>query len=77
MRCMVVYMCISRRTGMVVIPLLAALYDMSTADATRYVNWSASNFREDDRVYPGHLPETPEQENTVRELEGFVRKHKR
>lgn len=62
---------------MVVIPLIAALYDIPTNISKSFVNWSAANFRKDDLKYPGHLPETPEQDATVQELEGFVRKHKR
>ena len=67
------------RTGMVVIPLLSALYDMPVEDIQQYVQKNTARLRDNDKWYPNyvHLPETEEQWRTVVEVQEIVRKHKR
>ena len=69
--------CACSRTGLVVIPLMAALFDIPVTETSAYVNASTAQLRESDRHYPGHLPETAAQESMTQQVESFVRKHKR
>eukprot|EP00658_Telonema_sp_P-2_P018532 TRINITY_DN17273_c0_g1_i1.p1 TRINITY_DN17273_c0_g1~~TRINITY_DN17273_c0_g1_i1.p1 ORF type:complete len:405 (+),score=80.96 TRINITY_DN17273_c0_g1_i1:170-1384(+) len=61
------------RTGTVVIPLMAALFDMDDGDATRYVCQATSSSRPSDRGWRVEMPETGEQEAATRSVNSGVR----
>ena len=60
---------------MVVVPLLCAIFDVSTEDAMRYVVWSTGNYRANDMEYKQyvHMPETEQQIATAKDAEAYVR----
>ena len=63
------------RTGTVVIPLIAALFDIDDAPAADFVLTTTRTARPSDRRYPQwcHMPETDEQIAVCREVNGSVR----
>mmetsp|Transcript_32953 Transcript_32953/g.42350 ORF Transcript_32953/g.42350 Transcript_32953/m.42350 type:complete len:417 (-) Transcript_32953:117-1367(-) len=66
------------RTGTVVIPLVASLYDLEDEVATAFVNECTSTTRPSDRMYASHgwdveMPETDEQRNATSSVNGAVR----
>jgi len=62
------------RTGLVLIPVVAALYDISYKNAKAHV-CACGTQRESDGVYGGHYPETDAQEALAKDLNPHVRKH--
>ncbi len=67
------------RTGMVVVPLVSAVYDCPVAESKSWVEYSTRNYRASDRRWADHvhMPETKEQEDIINGVEMQVRKHKR
>jgi hypothetical protein len=65
------------RTGMVVIPLLCALYQAEGTRMSEFANSATLQHRYTDRGGYFHLPETKEQEHTVALVEPLVRKKTR
>lgn len=68
-----------RRTGMVAIPLMCAIFDIPFAEAKKYVVHSTGHSRRNDMQFPQyvHLPETDEQAAAARFVELYVRKRAR
>ena len=64
---------------MAAIPLISAVFDVSAAEAQRYVVWSTAHYREVDMEYKQyvHMPETSEQTQAAFSLEPYVRKQSR
>ena len=65
-----------RRTGMVVVPLILSLFDVSANEAKSFVEFSSRNYRSTDTKWPNfvHMPETEEQLGVVKGAEDTLRK---
>ena len=70
---------VKSRTGMIVVPLICAVFDVSYEEAQRFVEESTRGHRPEDAAWPQyvHMPETDDQRQLAQALEGFVRKHRR
>ena len=67
------------RTGMVIIPVIAALYDLDDEIAGHFVEQATALGREEDRRrgYVHEMPETDSQADIASSANPYVRKHKR
>lgn len=63
------------RTGLVVVPLIAALCDVSTANAREFVETATQCGRREDHGWHWEMPETEEQQDLACYIEAAVRGH--